>query len=189
MKVYVCIVSSLLLNAAIAQNDRGPINITPNGVLDGVVIKEEVPFRSKIEYEHVREADYVWSKRVFSRIDAREKMNHTIFLPYDYVFDDTWAPPSTPEEIDKNDKWVKHNDRFSLWTIIVKHIMLGDLTVYEVADWKSGVFTAIEDGSQFKYPILRNQKLDYFLHLRSANLQQIYTRLILYIILPNYRTT
>jgi hypothetical protein len=162
MKVYVCIASSLLLNTAIAQIDRGPINITPNGVIDGVVLKEEVPVRSKIEYEHIREADYVWSKRVFSRIDAREKMNHTIFLPYDYVFDDTWAPPSTPEEIDKNDKWVKHHDRFSLWTIIVKHIMLGDLTVYDVADWKSGVFTAIEDGYQFKYPIVRNQKLDYF---------------------------
>jgi hypothetical protein len=162
MKVYVCIASSLLLNTAIAQIDRGPINITPNGVIDGVVLKEEVPVRSKIEYEHVREADYVWSKRVFSRIDAREKMNHTIFLPYDFVLDDTWSPPSTPEEIDQNDKWVKHHDRFSLWTIIVKHIMLGDLTVYDVADWKSGVFTAIEDGYQFKYPIVRNQKLDYF---------------------------
>ncbi len=162
MKVCVFIGSSLVLNIAIAQIDRGPINIAPNGVIDGVVLKEEVPVRSKVEYEHVREADYVWSKRVFSRIDAREKMNHTIFFPYDFIKDEEWTPPSTPEEIDKNDKWVKHHDRFSLWTIIVKHIMLGDLTVYDVADWKSGVFTAIEDGYQFKYPIVRNQKLDYF---------------------------
>jgi hypothetical protein len=40
--------------------------------------------------------------------------------------------------------------------------MLGDLYVYDVADWKSGVFTSVEDGYQFKYPIIRNQKMDYF---------------------------
>ena len=79
MKVYVCIFGSLLLNSAISQVDRGPINVAPNGVIDGVVLKEEVPVRSKVEYEHVREADYVWSKRVFSRIDRREKINHVIF--------------------------------------------------------------------------------------------------------------
>ena len=162
MKIYVCILGSLLVNSAIAQVDRGPINVAPNGVIDGVVLKEEVPVRSKVEYEHVREADYAWSKRVFSRIDARENINHPLFFPYDFILDDTWSPPTKPEEIDKNDKWVKHNERFSLWTIIVKHVMLGDLYVYDVADWKSEAFTAIEDGYQFKYPLIRNQKLDYF---------------------------
>jgi hypothetical protein len=162
MKAYVCIFGALLLNTANAQGDRGPINVAPNGVIDGVVLKEEVPVRSKVEYEHVREADYAWSKRVFSRIDAREKINHPIFFPYDFMKDDTWSPPSKPEEVDKNPDWIKHNERLSLWTIIAKHIMLGDLYVYDVADWKSETFTAIEDGYQFKYPLMRNQKLDYF---------------------------
>ena len=162
MKGHVFFLCTFVGTSILAQTDRGPINIVPNGVIDGVVLKEEIPVRSKVEYEHVREADYVWSKRVFSRIDAREKLNHTLFLPYDFVADETWTPPSKPEEIDKNDKWVKHHDRYSLWTVIVKHVMLGDLTVYDVADWKSEVFTSIEDGYQFKYPIVRNQKLDYF---------------------------
>ncbi len=63
---------------------RGPLNILNGGVVDGVVVKDEIPIRSKVEYEHVRLADYVWSKRVFSRIDGREKLNHPIFHPNDY---------------------------------------------------------------------------------------------------------
>ena len=55
---------------------RGPMNIQP-GIIDGVVIKEEVPLRSTVPYEHVRLADYVWSKRVL-RIDARKKINHGV---------------------------------------------------------------------------------------------------------------
>jgi len=50
---------------------RGPVNVLQGGVVDGVTIPDEVPVRSKVEYEFVRPSDYVWSKRVFSRIDAR----------------------------------------------------------------------------------------------------------------------
>ena len=57
---------------------RGPYNTLDGGIIDGVVIKDEVPIRSAVPYEHVRLADYVWSKRVF-KIDAREKLNHEIF--------------------------------------------------------------------------------------------------------------
>jgi hypothetical protein len=153
----------LLSYVVIGQQDaspRGPQNILNGGIVDGVVIKDEVPLRSKIDYEHVRLADYVWSKRVFSRIDAREKINHVIFFPYDYfpTENNTWSPPTKVEEIDKSD-WVKHQERWSLWTIIFRHIMLGDLTVYEVADKNFG---AIEDGYTFKYPIIKNTKDSYF---------------------------
>jgi hypothetical protein len=136
---------------------RGPYNIRDGAVIDGVVIKDEVPIRSKIEYEHVRLADYVWSKRVFSRIDSREKMNHYLFMPYDN-FLDGWDAPSTVDEIDKKD-WVKHDDRLSLWTIIFRHVMLGDLTVYEVSGKD---FTALEDGYSFKYPINKPSRDAYF---------------------------
>lgn len=72
------------------SNDKfdmpGPMNtyVSP-GVVDGVVVSDEVPRRTKVPYEHVRLADYVWSKRVFSRIDAREKMNHDLFYPFDFL--------------------------------------------------------------------------------------------------------
>jgi hypothetical protein len=150
----------LLVNSMVYGQDnpsRGPLNILNGGVVDGVVVKDEVPIRSKVEYEHVRLADYVWSKRVFSRIDAKEKINHPVFLPYDYFISD-WKPPVSIDELDKKD-WIKHQERWSLWTIIFRHIMLGDLTIYNVADKDFG---AIEDGYSFKYPINKNSKDAYF---------------------------
>jgi hypothetical protein len=137
---------------------RGPNNIPSPGVVDGVVLKDELPVRSKIEYEHVRLADYVWSKRVFSRIDKREKLNHSIFFPYD-SFNEEYKSPKNSSEVENNPLWNKHQDRYSLWTIIQKHIMLGDLSVYRVSD---PFFEIKEDGYQFKYPIIRNAKDDYF---------------------------
>jgi hypothetical protein len=105
------------------NNDmRGPVNILPGGVVDGVVLKEELPIRSKIEYEHVREADYVWSKRVFSRIDQREKINQVIFNPPDFINQDEYSFPKTREDIDNNKFWLRHQERLSLWTIIEKHL-------------------------------------------------------------------
>ena len=73
----------------LAQKDplRGPQNVVTDGVIDGVVVKDEVPVRSRVEYEHVRLADYVWSKRLFSRIDGKEKVNHPLFIPYDFFPD------------------------------------------------------------------------------------------------------
>ena len=161
MKAHV-IVCLIFLNSQIfAQVEdkslRGPINLQSNGIVDGVIIKEELPLRSKIEYEHVRSADYVWSKRVFSRIDKREKINHVLFFPDDY-FVSTYNFPSSADKIDGGG-WVKNQDRYSLWTIIMKHIMKGDIQIFEVADSN---FTAIEDGYQFKYPIEKIGKNDFF---------------------------
>ena len=91
MKVFVFSFSLLVSFVSLAQQDvspRGPYNTLDGGIIDGVVIKDEVPIRSAIPYEHVRLADYVWSKRVFSRIDAREKLNHEIFFPFDRFKDE-----------------------------------------------------------------------------------------------------
>ncbi|NBW59832.1 MAG: gliding motility protein GldN, partial [Crocinitomicaceae bacterium] len=46
----------------------GPQNFG-SGIIDGVVMKEAVITKAKVPYQYVREADYVWSKRVYSRID------------------------------------------------------------------------------------------------------------------------
>jgi hypothetical protein len=138
---------------------RGPINNIPGGVIDGVVLKEDLPLRSKIEYEHVREADFVWSKRVFSRIDAREKINHPLFFPSDFINQSEYSFPSKPEEISSNKNWLRHQERLSLWTIIEKHLLLGDLTLYMV---RSEDTPFNEDGYQFKYPLVKNSRNDFF---------------------------
>ena len=78
-KLFSFLLVSLVCVSAIAQpgNDvlRGPQNTLPDGVIDGVVVEDEVPVRSRVEYEYVRLADYAQSWRVYSRIDAREKVN------------------------------------------------------------------------------------------------------------------
>ncbi|MBM3184997.1 MAG: hypothetical protein FJZ67_01740 [Bacteroidetes bacterium] len=155
--IFTILVSSQFLAQGSDNSNRGPINMLDNGVIDGVVLKEELPVRSKIDYEHVREADYVWSKRVFSRIDRRDRINHVLFFPDDY-FVSTYNFPNNAKNIDSGG-WVKHQERYSLWTVIMKHIMLGDLQVFEVADTN---FTAIEDGYQFKYPIAKISNNDFF---------------------------
>jgi hypothetical protein len=153
------------------QPPRGPYNIIQGGVIDGVVIKDEVPVREAIPYEHVRLADYVWSKRVFSRIDCREKMNHDLFFPYDYFESDGQSSEYKPKDASEIDdpSWFKDQKRWSLWTVIMRHVMLGELTVYEVS---SEANPTIEDGYSLKYPIERQSKNDYFestLYKRKVN--------------------
>jgi hypothetical protein len=147
MKNVLLVVGCMLTVVSYSQDrpQRGPYNTLPGGVKDGVVIKEEVPVRQAVQPEFVREADYVWSKRVFSRIDSREKINHDIFLPYDY-FDGDLASgssyrPSSPNDID-DPTWNKDQRRWSLWTIMLRHIMLGDLTMYRVS---SEFYPDVED--------------------------------------------
>jgi hypothetical protein len=164
MKNVLLVLLSVATVVANAQDrpQRGPYNTLPGGVVDGVAIQDEVPVRAKVEYEYVRASDVAWQKRVFSRIDAREKMNHDIFLPYD-AFDGDMASgsmykPSNASEID-DPTWNKDQRRWSLWTIIMRHIFLGDLTVYRVA---SEFYPDAEDGYSLKYPIQRQGQNDYF---------------------------
>lgn len=134
---------------------KGPQNILAEGVVDGVVVKDEIPVRSKIEYEHVRLADYVWSKRLFSRIDIREKVNHPLFYPFDEFNQDFYKFPNNIYELENDKNWLRHQERFSLWTIIEREAILGELTIYKVYADDNPL---IEDGYQLKYPERSNNK-------------------------------
>ena len=143
---------------------RGPQNTMQEGVIDGVVPKDEVPVRSHVEYEYVRLADYSWSKRIFSRIDARQKVNYPLFYPFDEV--DLYVPfryPTKPEELLSNENWIRHQERYSLWTIIQMHVMNGNLTIFETNSSGLGL-GVIEDGYQLKYPIIRKDLTDFYLN-------------------------
>ncbi len=155
---------------------RGPQNLLPDGVVDGVVVKDEVPVRSKVEYEHIRLADYVWSKRLFSRIDAREKVNYSLFQPYD-VFTEDFKVPVKREEVISNPNWIKNQERLSLWAIIVSHLMLGDLTMYTVSDLMDYRYTR-EDGYSLKYPVLKKTKDAYFNNSVISSVQLSYRDVI-----------
>lgn len=113
----------------------GPINVPTEGVIDGIVIQENIPTKKMIAYEFVREADMIWSKRVWRAVDTREKMNHTIYLPFD-----EFSPDGTT--------WTRNSSRWSLWTVIRTNILNGNLQVYYPLN---PLQQSAKDGDQFKY--------------------------------------
>ncbi len=85
--------------------------------IDGVVKRTLVEEAPVIEYDHVREADVVWERKVWRLIDTREKMNTTFRSPLEPFFsilreisengdaaifrDEYFKEPLTVDEIDK----------------------------------------------------------------------------------------
>ncbi len=43
--------------------------------------KEHIPKKDPIPYPYVKEADVMWEKTVWRRINLREKMNHPLYFP------------------------------------------------------------------------------------------------------------
>lgn len=83
---------------------------TESGVLDGVYVQEHIPTKKVIQYTHLREADVMWAKRVWRRIDIRQKMNHPLFYPEEPI-----------------------SDRMSLWDVIKYGVLEeGSLTIYDL---------------------------------------------------------
>ena len=142
------ILSSLLLSA-LSMNAQeingGPVNVPADGIVDGVYITEHVPTKRMIPYEFVREADVTWSKRVWRTIDMREKINHPIYLPFDY---------HTP-----SGQYVRNSSRWSLWTILRHHIINGDLKVFSPYN---PFQEDMKDGDQFKYMIAPEPGKNYY---------------------------
>ncbi len=126
-------------NIAISQ-DYGPIGFSLNGQPDiagGMPINQNVPTKQAITYETVREADVIWSKRTWERIDLREKINHPMYFPF--------------EDFDSDGRLVTNNSRISLWNIIRWNILYGNLTIFSPYNPYQ---YSLRDGDQLKYPIL-----------------------------------
>ena len=124
----------------------GPVNVPTEGVIDGVYIQEHIPTKRMIPYTHVREADAIWSRRVWQFIDLREKINQPLYYPLDEI---------TPYA------WVRNASRWSLWTIIRQHVMNGDIRVfapYNPVSYGLGVW----DGDQLKYPMDPQEGLNFY---------------------------
>lgn len=73
--LFVIICLSVMYNNAKAQSN----------ILDGVYVKEHTIERRVIPYTYLREADVMWSKRVWRIIDLREKINHDMYFPIDVI--------------------------------------------------------------------------------------------------------
>ena len=81
-------------------------------VLDGVYVKEHAPTRRVVPLSHLREADVMWSKRIWRVMMLNEKLN----LPFQY-------PASKSMQ-----------DRKSLIDVFMDAIEEGALTAYNPAD-------------------------------------------------------
>ena len=147
----------------------GPKNFG-SGIIDGVVMKEAVITKAKVPYQYVREADYVWSKRVYSRIDSREKINHNLFLPHDFISSEYNIMDLMKNQDDPN--WERNSERYSLWTLIRLHVINGDLPVFAPS---SDETPEIEDGYSFKYEIVSNISDPFF---KDANYRNKISKLI-----------
>ncbi len=130
-------IGSVSVMFAQPELNGGPVNVPADGIVDGVYIKEHIPTKKMIPYEYVREADVIWSKRAWEYIDLREKINHSLYYPLD--------------EITAAGYWIKHAERWSLWTVIRHHALNGDLRIF--SPFSENNLFGERDGDQLKYPV------------------------------------
>ncbi len=50
-------------------------------------IKDNTPNRKPVSYTNLREADVMWSKRIWRVIDLRQKINHPLYYPTEATFE------------------------------------------------------------------------------------------------------
>lgn len=56
-------------------------------VNDGVYERETIKQRIPIPYPHLREADMMWTRRMWRNLDLRERMNHPLYFPTVRMYD------------------------------------------------------------------------------------------------------
>lgn len=155
IKHIITCLSFMLLSQQI-YSQTGPLNVN-GGIINGPTIYSNIPTKKIIQYEYVREADVVWSKRVWRSIDLREKLNLSLYFPLDYF--------------DIKGNWIKNSSRWSLWTVIRNGILAGDLTVYSPYN---PLLYSMRDGDEFKYPILPEPGESYYTDSIYKNKMLIY---------------
>lgn len=80
----------------------------PGDYKDGIYDKENAVNRRFIPYTHLREGDVTWEKRVWRRLDMREKQNQPLYFP------------KTPV-----------TSRISLPQLVVKYVLSGQIIAFE----------------------------------------------------------
>ncbi len=55
--------------------------VTAQDVFTEVYVKEHVPNKTPVPYEHIREADVMWAKIVYRMVDLRQRQNLALYYP------------------------------------------------------------------------------------------------------------
>ena len=82
IKCFFCFLLILFVENGFSQ--AGTV-FQPGEYRDGIYDKENTTNRRFIHYTFLREADVMWSKRVWRYVDLREKINQPLYYPLDYV--------------------------------------------------------------------------------------------------------
>lgn len=82
--ILVMLIITIFALDSIAQD---PGVIKPPKYPDGIYVKENTNSRRAIPYPYLREADVMWSKRVWRVIDLKEKINHPLYYPIEPLAD------------------------------------------------------------------------------------------------------
>ncbi|NRA10585.1 MAG: hypothetical protein HRT57_01360 [Crocinitomicaceae bacterium] len=140
------VMASLVLFSFTAKAQFGPLGVPSPGIIDGIALGTHIPTKRMVPYTNFGERDMMWSKRVWSSIDLRQKINHALYYSMDEIQAGIWTRNST---------------RWSLWTIIRTHVLNGDLTLFSPYNPILMGFSA-NDGDQHKYPIKPTPGLNFY---------------------------
>ena len=98
LKLFSLVLLLMLCNSAFAQQPENILTESsdPNEgrPLDDIVDKRLTTDKRLLPYDHVREADIFWEKRIWRVIDIREKMN----LPFAYPERPFFSIVQTPRD-------------------------------------------------------------------------------------------
>jgi gliding motility associated protien GldN len=140
------VMASLVLFSFTANAQFGPLGVPSPGIIDGIALGTHIPTKRMVPYPNVGERDVMWSKRVWSSIDLRQKINHNLYYPMDEMQAGIWTRNST---------------RWSLWTIIRTHVLNGDLTLFSPYN-PILMGMGANDGDQLKYPVKPTPGLNFY---------------------------
>jgi gliding motility associated protien GldN len=75
-RVFVVLIVTCLLMTLFGKQQ-----LIAQNVNDNIYIKENIPGKKPVPFPPLREADIMWSKKIWQIIDCREKMNHHLYFP------------------------------------------------------------------------------------------------------------
>jgi gliding motility associated protien GldN len=84
---FIAVIFAAITTVINAQENNGVLKPQSPKFRDGVYDKEHVKARRAIPYTSLREADVMWSKRIWRVIDLREKINHPLYYPTSPILD------------------------------------------------------------------------------------------------------
>lgn len=118
MKNYVLVM--LTLSMLISQNPKIFSQVLDSPKRDGVYDKINNENRKPINYSYVREADVLWSKRLWRVVDFKEKMNQPFYYPLE-----------------------PQNGRKSFMSVVMDALKEGSLIAYEASQYNDEFLTPI----------------------------------------------